>query len=557
MTMNSSAVRSPGSGTTGSNGSGSSIGPSNVGTKLSPAASSGVGEKKGHNDFDMDAYHRWRDEVGTEVAYEINLSRPSLKVLVCLALLERKGIPTSYDEILETIQNRGIYKQSSATQTLEQLFPKEGMRVAVSNLTHVLRSKGHSLELVSQRVGREARMVLRARQSDDSTQNLSSVREESRQGRGDFLRLKEPLIEPLSIARSLLRDGGGLPFASAYSTYRAAAKWLSFSNSYSHQKRHYEANAFEAYNLDEIVLKGTSKINVVSLAPGEGLGETELLAKVLKKHSAENGLKVKYLAVDTSEILLRSHSILVNERFSNEIASGILEPQFVVGDLYELKRVLSAIRSRNQNNFMESGPVLCTFFGNCLGNNEYHEWQYFKSLLEAFPRNRPIASLVGVSLVRTNAKGRPIQEKYSLDPFWLETPRHLLYELELLKSLSPDQKSIPLNENSEFIPSEDPSGVASYIPFAQYETNIGVKGVVYRFYYKLKNDLATSDGQERMCRGQQIHLYSIIKYDLSSLIRSIQERGFSVKSPPENYEVQRITSGEEEFRYGVFAAVKN
>lgn len=499
-------------------------------------------------EFDEKAYADWRDQVGRELALVMNLSRPTLKALVGLALCESPS-PVSYEELETIIKKKGVLRTSGGDS-----LSRESMRVAVAAIAEALREASHPMQLVSNKTGREVRLGLVRSHTADDARPSAPIQWDS-YGRPMVRDPKVSLLtEPKTICRSLLRDGGGLPFASAYSSYRAAAHWLNFASGYSARKRSYEGNAFNGFAVHEkLGLGATKKLGLVALAVGEGLGEVELLENILRPQTG-TPVAVDYLAIDSSELLLLSHARLLEERFGKELAEGTLRVSYVLGDLYHLKAHVDEIRGRFCSGFLEEMPILCTYFGNCLGNYEYHEWDYFKALLESFPKSQPLATLVGVSLLRRTPKGEPIPERYTLSPFWLETPRHLLYELNLLTSKDEAGAVIPLSQNQEFLIPDQAK--LSHIPFCIYETCLGIRGVVYRFYYGLKNAIETWDGEQSMPKGAQIHLYSIIKYDLDSLASVLRTRGWQVDAPPDTYEIQQIVSGDEIFQYAVFFAMR-
>ena len=503
-----------------------------------------------HFEIDETSFRRWRSIVGAELGTVISFTRPTLRSLVGLALCERLEKPSSYDELKRVIQSR-VARNEKEKDNWNSSVSKESLRVAVASIAATLRSSGHPLQLVSKKAGREVTLTLQRISLGGGQEALAPITSPFKFFKGGDL---NSIIDPKTICHSLLRDGGGLPFANAYSSYRAAAKWLSFSSGYASKKRTYEGESFDAYGLvDKLKLKTCRKLAVVGLACGEGLGEVELLERVLAV-AVRFGIQVEYLAVDTSEFMLLSHSRLIEERFSKKITSQILVPVYVVGDLYKLDRHLLEARNQMSESFLKDCPVLCLFYGNCLGNYEYHEWDYFRSLMEAFPKSHPLATLVGVSLLRKNEKGAPISEKYTLDQFFLETPRHLMYELKLLTSRDSAGKVIPLSKGEEFILNTEET--QKHIPISMYETNLGIKGAAYRFYYKLKNNIETWDGEQRMMKGSNIHLYTTIKYDLPSLVSALTNRGWKIESPPGRYEVQEIISGDEVFHYGIFLAMR-
>ncbi len=499
--------------------------------------------------IDAAAYEKWLGERAPDFSENLKLANATVRSVVFLALLDLKGNPATYTEINEIIKKRKAVRSPQRSRQGGGCLPVPTLRVALSELSKTLPRTETRFRLKTLKVGREAKMELvdqdgTAEPAASQGARLVGIAEES-----------ASISDPRAIAKELVRDGGGLPFACLYSTYRAAAWWLSFSTKTAAEKKMYEAEALDAYGVaDRLVNASTDgRIAVVALAPGEGLGESEMLRRLLKRKD----VKVDYLAVDTSDILLMSHSKLIQERFPDELRNGKLRYCPIIGDLYRLKTLLPQARMKMGEGFLKPAPTLCTFLGNCIGNYENHEWDFFVSVREAFQTGKPLAFLVGASILRRQGPkedGAPIAEKYTLDPFLLETPRHLLHDLELLVSKDENGNVIPLEKNREFLYEAESPEFKNIIPALDYRSPQGIRGQVYRFYYTLKNQLTTASGEQVIPAGERILLYSIIKFELESLARFLEARGFEVKSPPTDYPNQVITEGDEAFKYGVLAA---
>jgi hypothetical protein len=500
--------------------------------------------------IDAAAYQKWLGERAVDFDDNLKLGNATVRSVVFLALLDLRGRPATYSDINEIIKKRKAVRTPQKARQGGGALPVPTLRVALSDLSKTLPRSETPFRLKTLKVGRESKMELV--DSDGSAEPMASTG-------GRLVGVTEEsagIQDPRAIARELVRDGGGLPFACLYSTYRAAAWWLSFSTKTAAEKKVYEAEALEAYGIpDKLAAAATDgRICVVALAPGEGLGESEMLRRLLKR---KDNLKIDYLAVDTSDILLMSHSKLIGERFSDEMRSGRLRYCPVIGDLYRLGALLPQARLKMGDGFLKPAPTLCTFLGNCIGNYENHEWDFFISVKEAFSQAKVLSFLVGASVLRrTGAKedGPPQPESYTLDPFTLETPRHLLHDLELLISTDAKGNPIPLDKNREFLYDPEAEEFKKVIPAQDYSTPQGIRGQVYRFYYTLKNRLTTWDQTQVIPAGERILLYSIIKFELASLARFLEARGFEVKTPPRDYPYQVIVEGEEAFKYGVFAA---
>jgi hypothetical protein len=491
-------------------------------------------------------YEEWLGTRARSMGSTLSLAKPTFRNAICLALYEANGEPRSYQDLARILCEKKVLKMDKV-QALK-LVPS--IRMIVSGLTRRLTSQNSDFVLEVERRGKEARVRF--------VPNGTKLEQDT--DPSHLVRTKQLAItSPEEIARGLIRDGGGLPFASFYSSYRAAAQWLCYSSEISKTKKDYEASAFDAYQLGPILMNDSTSgvLGVVSLGPGEGLGEVALINRLLQEPHSKKIKKVQYLAVDSSEFLLMSHSRLIYSRFASQLRSGALVYVPIVGDLYSLSDHLNEARAFAGKSFISDVPVVCTFFGNCLGNYEYHEWDYFRAILLAFPKNQPLATLVGVSLTRRNGEkmdGPVIPEGYFMDAHALETPRVLLYDYELLVSEDANGKEIPIQANEEFLMS--PEYENTPIPAEAYSTPMAITGQVYRFLYKLKNNIRTWDGEQKMSVGGRLLLHSIIKYNIESLTACISERGFEVFAPPHRYHVLQQYCDGKHYRSAVFAAIR-
>ncbi|MBI1861545.1 MAG: L-histidine N(alpha)-methyltransferase [Deltaproteobacteria bacterium] len=486
--------------------------------------------------IDRRSYSDWLGERASLFPSQLRLDRPNVRSAVFLALLEAQDQPMTYRDIGRCLARKRVTGAPEGVGSV----PVMTLRVAVSELSHRL-NRAPGFRLKTLKIGREARFQLQ----------LDRARTASFLGVGaNAPRLDPQINDPRAIAETLVRDGGGLPFSSLYSTYRAASWWLSISTKTALEKRNYEAGSIKAYGIREHLSQSANHVFFAALAPGEGLGEVSILEQLLRPKYG-SPVKVHYWALDTSEILMMSHYQLLTHTFADEISRGDLTITPMTGDLYRIQEYLTSVpvlaqaRTRCQS-------TLVTFLGNCLGNNEGKEWDFFKMVDAAFPRPQPLAILVGVSCERTQDKGEVVPENYTLDPFFTEVPRYLLQDLKLLESRNDRDECI---ESSEFIFDKSDLQYRALVPGERYSTPNGVCGSVYRFHYSLRHRLALKGGAQSVAKGTPILLYSIIKYDLDSLLRFIKARGFAVKAPPE-YPIQRISEGNEEFRYATFAVLR-
>lgn len=477
------------------------------------------------------------------LAPAVSLRQPSVRTLAALALLDQEDKALTYEELHRAIVDKKVL---SVPKGAPMEIPILTLRVGVSDLAKALRKSGHRYQLRLLKEGREVRLLL-----------STSLRGEINERESLFALRREPteINEPRGIARALVRYGGNLPFGSLYATYRAAAWWLSESTFTATKKKDYEAEALDKLQLRTLIVG--DEILLVGLAPGEGLGEVEIIDRLLHPPAGKKKVRVRYLAVDSSDILLLSHSKLLAERFAEELRSGELTYVPVVGDIYRLPLHISNCWGGSLKT-ASSTPVMLTYFGNCLGNDENREWDFFQSVLSAFSPKQRLITVVGVSLLRYGGRGKsPIEERYRQSAVWLETPRHLLHDLQLLRSRNQEGELLARRENDEFSLSEAEIASSAYIPSRDYETAHGVKGKVYRVNYTLKHLLETQDGTQRLGAGEKLLLYSIVKYDLGSLQKMLTSRGLEFRGPQKGYDTLMIKEGEQSFHYAVFAAIRN
>jgi ABC-type transport system involved in Fe-S cluster assembly fused permease/ATPase subunit len=85
----------------------------------------------------------------------------------------------------------------------------------------------------------------------------------------------------------------------------------------------------------------------------------------------------------------------------------------------------------------------------------------------------------------------------------------------------------------------------------------GIKGQIYRFYYKLSYDLHLNKNLGQISRplpkGSLILLHSIIKYKMRTLVNGIETSGlFKVKYDPSYHQIVDTLNGKRE--YAIFSA---
>ncbi|HXD31830.1 MAG TPA: hypothetical protein VN643_11980 [Pyrinomonadaceae bacterium] len=357
-------------------------------------------------------------------------------------------------------------------------------------------------------------------------------------------------MDPNDFAEEFLRNHR-LPAYGAYLFQRSAASWLNVSDDEAQIRKGYEAGSLEEFGLREIVAQWPT-VNVVGLAIGDGLGELEIVRKLLNEEHT-----VHYLAIDLSPSLLVAHLQKIREELASELRAGRLLCAGVIGDVFtDIQEAVNLSRAEFESRGAIEGeqsflpretPLIATFLGNCLGNDlPGREGLIFAAVAAAFSNNRPLAIIVGVSVMRDELD----QYSSSWSDFLLETPVYLLRELKVLSSSKPKLN----NEADEFfIPDDDLRSVrCPPVPPETYSFH-GIEGQVYRFLYRLSFDIEAPLSGVSLAAGSQFLLYSITKYDPASLARFLENQGYTALYKPEYHQRVETELGLRE--YVVLAAL--
>jgi hypothetical protein len=453
---------------------------------------------------------------------------PTLKALVFLALLDNKG-PSTYEELGRIFESRRV---------VQGTIPIPSLRVALSELGNVLNRTGHRLTVRAFKDGqREVKFQLTQRNPNISKPNQII-----------FIN-QQPTEKSPEIAQHLM-ENQSLPFYALYYLPRSACWWVTFSSKEAEDRKQYEADAWDQLGISDLFATAPSSVvGVVGLATGEGLGEIELIRNILTENYT-----VHYLAIDLSPVLLAAHIETIREVFDQELKEGLLFVAGVLVDVFsELDKALLRARSKfvstgvfsREDDFIPANcPVVASFLGNCLGNDAPdREAIIFQSVAKAFPSNRPLAILVGVSVMRT-VNGQPEPDVYtrSVDDFLLQTPHHLLSNIRILRSKCQlkTESEISRLPYPEFLLPEDSDGSdelesassrkrrSPSVVAKPYTASHGIEGHIYRFYYRLDFDLEMPRKRLRLPAGTDIALYTIIKYNVASLVEGIKRRRFKV-----------------------------
>lgn len=436
---------------------------------------------------------------------------PTIKVLAFLALLDSNKACT-YDEIVEIFHHKKVIKG---------IVPDNTLRTSLMSLGKTLEKSNHPLELKSLR-GR-FQLIPRAKKSATAVSHHETD--------PVVLLLDAPAMQTEEIAINLI-EKGMLPFHALYFLEWSARWWEIYSNRETEIRVQYEANAWEKLGIKNRLCKsdGSSElICLVGLAPGEGLAEIELIKKIL----ADNTKQVHYLAIDSSQRLLRDHVNLLHETLKPEIDTGRLTCAGTVSDIFHgLQDAINRARQefvtrglfRTENEFLPTdASMLVTYLGNCLGNNVHDQETEIFSKIHSVLKHRPLDFLVGFSCMRPT----PDVYKRTWDDFLLQTPKHLLETTKFLTSSRPDDS----DELPEFRLSQNPdeNNRCPAVEPEPYLARHQIKGQIYRFYYKLAFDLSLAKSINKnlqsLPKGTMILLYNIIKYDMESLVAGIEKCG--------------------------------
>lgn len=482
-------------------------------------------------------FHKWINDKKYTLGAGLN-PEPTVKVLIFLALLEAQKACT-YNEIREIFEEKNIINGN---------LPDITLRTSTLSLGKTLDKFNHPMELKSfrgkfQLVKREIRNTVNM-----AKQNKSNA---------PVLLLEKPAFKAEDIACELI-EKSRLPFHSLYFLEWSARWWEIFSHNESQIRVQYECDAWERLKIkDRLLTNSDDFFSFVSLAPGEGLAEIELLKKILLENPNKT---IHYLAIDTSQRLLREHINLLKETLASEINSNRIICVGIIGDIFSgitdtLKRARTELVNSNliksESDFIPSSSCLfVTYLGNCLGNcYQDQETEIFSIIYSAFS-NRPIEFLVGVSVMRNI----PDEYKRNWDDFLLQTPKHLLETNKLLVSSRPancdslPEFSLPTNGSNNRCPSVVPEN---------YTVRHGIRGQIYRFYYKLEFNLSLAHslnkGLKYLPSGSLILLYNIVKYNIKTLVDGIKMCGlFNVSYDEKYHQIVDTPNGERE--YAVFSA---
>lgn len=506
----------------------------------------------------------WEGHFGT-----LNPDPTSTKTLIFLTLLERQDEMTSYQDIADELNARGVLEGK-----IDNFTP---LRNGMAQLGNALQT--HNLyELENRKSGKESNFRLKRRSPSAATATIanrgqSASTNAAAMGEGIVTVFNDPELTASTefelVAEKLMLDRR-MPFYGIYLPMPAASRWVLYSEGESKERSRYEAA--ECERLLGVWLSGhrDGEISVIGLGVGEGIGEIEILRRLLTNDDY-NFSRIHYCAVDTNVHLLMDHVERLKHIFKDEMKTGRLVCGVICGNFLEdfpklIRRLRDEFGERGQladaeQGFLPNVGTLVTILGNVVGNLEQRasEWSYFRPVLEEL-KNYDIAFLFGVSVQQVEKKkGEKTSEKYSrnLEDLLLATPKYLTHELTMLRSHQPEGDT----QEPEFVLPEDRGEREKRWPAVVEQLDyLGegllqgahVKGKIYEFYYQTQWDLSLEIGEEvkRVPAGTNLLLYNIIKFDEDTLIKFLESKGLL---QARHTNPSPITSGNEDRRYAVIA----
>lgn len=503
--------------------------------------------------------NKWKDSFGS-----IAEDPTSVKTLIYLTLLERGGEMSSYQDIAEELERRGVVEGE-----VNDFVP---LRNGMNQIVNALRT--HSLyEIENRKNGRVSSYRLKSRTHSAASNNgtggaktgkiVKILDDPELTATTDF----EYVVKKLAIDRVM-------PFYGIYLPMTAASRWVLYSEGEVKGRGKYEADECMRLLGDWLSGYNGEDISIIGLGVGEGIGEIEIIERLLDKKPKKEGetvfnfSRIHYCAIDTNVHLLMDHVERLKHKFRSEIESGRLLCGIACGNFLEdftkiVKRLREEFAAAGQldpgQDFLPDTGTLVSILGNVVGNAEKaKEWSYFEPVRNTLS-GYDLAFLLGVS-VRQPA-GKP--ETYEgLEDLLLATPRYLTHELSMLKT-GQGETDAEKPEAPEFFLPADKNERAERWPGARRAEYQGagtelikgaqVTGEMYEFYYITKWALSTEfDGKkETIQQGSPLLLHNIIKFDKDTLIKFLESKGLYPslqKSDPDD-----IESGKQNRRYVVIA----
>ena len=501
--------------------------------------------------LDYEVFFQWATEKAAFFS-DTFAPEPSVKVLLFLALTETRSA-CNYKMLIEILRQKGVLQGEIPPNTMRTSMLMLGKTIKKCQLPWVLiASRGvYKLEERTKRT------------DHDSDENLHRITNNIQRSKPcvpsePVIFLDKPVLKVHEEIACTLVQKAMLPFKALFLLERSARWWESYSLAELTLRMPYELEAWQQLQIrDRLYAAPTSQqcLCVVGLATGEGLSEIELLKTIFKEGHVQ---QVHYLAIEISPRLLRDHMELLKEEFAKEIRADRLLCGGVLGDIFSemgeaVLRVRDAFAAQGERDFLPSdAPLVVTYLGNCLGNHFPDREGEIFTLIRSVFQNRPLEILTGVSVAREKVDQYQNQQMWG--EFLMNMPQFLLNTQNILVSTR-DKESSELPEftvYSENVRARYPAPVPE-----PYFVSHGIKGQIYRFYYKLGFDLHLVESLAKtiqpLPRDTLILLVNIIKYDMQTLVGGIDKAlSFRVAYDDRFHKIVQTSNGIRE--YAVFSA---
>ena len=430
--------------------------------------------------------------------------KPNLIAAVLLALHDLRNQSVDTKQISTHIQNQGVCDFTPSLASISTALSRIGKKL---NSDSVLK-----LEFLENKPGTKEQNVL-----------LTLNRPDRIPIAVDYGELRDKNVWENEIIKELLSQNFPyLPAKALYLLSSTANDWIHFSRSLSRSKAKYESSFWQENKLDTWFHPENTKnaeLNVVSLGTGEGLGEIELLKRIVADLP---NCKINYLCLDSSRHLLRSHCDEIREEL---YASKNLKIAGIRSDVFEIqnaiKRADTLFQDKYGYDFLgQDAPLIVTCFGNVLGNFYQREFDLVRSIQECCSYKK-LAIVFGVaSAART-------KEKYDEDDSFFEFPLHTLQklvEMGLVKIGFQKEFDLKTARAQNRLTVDGPN---EYSVSVRQSTE-SIKGRTHEFYYSLRGDIKGKADSRQVLAGTKILLMQIIKYDIESFSKCFSKLDFKV-----------------------------
>jgi hypothetical protein len=237
-------------------------------------------------------------------------------------------------------------------------------------------------------------------------------------------------------------------------------------------------------------------------------------------------------------MLLVAHVDTLRTHFASEIRSGKLRCVGVLGDVFDLAHALTLARDLAEQRKMPGfllpeKPTIATYLGNCLGNGDSDtEGKIIDSVVHALPKAELVSVVLGVSAAGTVHPYPP-----RMWQFFLQTPYYLMQGGLLTGNSNDEFDPQKINEEIALVVNGKSTSKARLggryeLCVDSYSASFGVRGAIYRFYYRTAGDVhvGKSEAGGVLPAGSPILLHTIKKYDIPSLVGYLRTRG-EVETP--------------------------